>query len=251
MSTLSDADFYVVSATVIPVVFLAIVLEGGLWAWLTDRIIKSNQDAKFLVRAFVSLLQAFGILVVVAATISEILALLVLLNQQSNSTIAHIVFLSTAFLIALLGAVLVSRIPGVWVVHQGELSLALEEGEELRWQGVCAKLGLRFYPWLWGKLFLTNRRLVWMAPAELGLLGSPTMRILTDTITRPEETKESFWYPLIRLLPANGLLVFFPPKGRFMSVRTNNRHVHYFCVSQDGSELFAALESLTPTTTSE
>ena len=121
MSTLNDVDFYVVTATVIPVVFLAIVIEGGLWAWLTDTIIKSNRDASFLVRTFISLLQAFGLLVVVAATISEILALAVLLNQRSNPTIADLIFLSTVFLIALLGTVLVARIPGIWVVHHGEL----------------------------------------------------------------------------------------------------------------------------------
>lgn len=33
-----NADFYVTAASVIPVIFLGLILEGGLWDWIAGRI---------------------------------------------------------------------------------------------------------------------------------------------------------------------------------------------------------------------
>jgi len=100
-----SSDFYVTTATVIPVVFLALVLEGGLLEWISRRI-KASDVVTMPVRILVSMLQLFAVIVLLAGTVSEILALHVILRKQTTVNTENVIFYSTAFLIILLGITL-------------------------------------------------------------------------------------------------------------------------------------------------
>ena len=244
-----NADFYIATATIIPVIFLALILEGGLWAWIAGRISTGNVIT-MPVRIFVSILQLFAVAVLLAGTVSEILALSVLLHQSVNVITENIIYYSTIFLIVLLGITLLSKVPGVFVAGIGTISLDLEDEEELLWSGRCARLALTVFtvinisPWLWGRFFLTNKRVVWMTSKELGLAGAPTIKIdFTGEAGVGADAQSPGW---TRHLPSNSLgVVPRPPRGYFFNLITGNGKKYHFCTSVKESEFEKLMQLLT------
>ena len=111
-------------------------------------------------------LQYLAIAIIGFGTYGEFAALGALWWQHIGTINAHIVFYSTVALAILLGITLAAPIPGLLQVSRS-LELKLEDGESLLWSGACRRVvGGRFSPYRMGKLFLTNKRLVWLnAPA--------------------------------------------------------------------------------------
>jgi hypothetical protein len=111
-------------------------------------------------------LQYLAIAVIVCGTLGELAALYALWQQHSSTFISDVVFGCTASLVILLAITLAAPIPGLLRVTRS-LELKLEDGESLRWSGACRRfVGGRWVPLRFGKLFLTDKRLVWLnAPA--------------------------------------------------------------------------------------
>jgi hypothetical protein len=165
MQNLMNTNFYSVVATVIPVLLLGLALEAGLWRRIANTItttkVTSVRGSIIIVR-----LQLLAFLVILLGTYGELAALYALWRQHINTVNSWIVFIATASLVILLGITLAAQIPGLLRVTRS-LELMLESEESLRWSGDCRRfVGGRWTPLRFGKLFLTDRRLVWMnAPA--------------------------------------------------------------------------------------
>ena len=91
-----DADFYVVCATVIPVLFLAIAVQGDAYktllnAALRARITKSDDGWVYWLKAQIRgrMLQYFGWYIWCAGALGEGLALWVLYKVKSNHQIGR------------------------------------------------------------------------------------------------------------------------------------------------------------------
>jgi hypothetical protein len=225
------------------VVFLALVLEGGLWASIAERI-RSVGDATVPVRAFVSSLQLFAVLILLAGTVSEILALYALLKQQASQTTEDVIFYSTSFLVALLGLALAAKIPGFVVGKLSAISLQLDEGEVLRWSGRCARLVPRPRPWMWGKLFLTDKRMVWMTIKEFGLMAAARVEIQSGHLASINTNAESMLTRLSRHLPSTTILPYSIPKGYFFDAINDSGNKYRLCVKSDQEEIMQYLEPL-------
>ena len=160
-----NTNFYSVVATVIPVLLLGLALEAGLWRRIANTIMATKVTS---VRASIIIvrLQLLAILVILLGTYGELAALYALWRQHINTVNSWIIFIATASLVILLGIALAAQIPGLLQVTRS-LELRLENEESLRWSGACRRyVGGRWTPLRFGKLFLTDRRLVWMnAPA--------------------------------------------------------------------------------------
>jgi len=193
------------------------------------------------VRIFVSMLQMLAMLVLLAGVIGEILALHVLLRQHSGNITDNIIFYSTTFLIVLLGITLAARVPGVFIVDQQGISLNLEDEEELLWSGRCARLVFRPFPWLWGKLFLTNQRLVWMTTQENGLYAAPTIEIdLERTVEISNDSRLPGW---TKYLFSNSIPPF-PPYGQFFDMTVENGKMYHLCASVAEEEFERLIETM-------
>lgn len=197
-----NANFYVTAATVIPVIFLGLVLQGGLWAWLSRKI-KTLSGQPTRLGAAVSFFQFFALAILVANTIAEIVALHALQTGHSSATASGTVFWSAVFLIILLAISLATRIPGLVRTDLDAIKLDLEDDEELRWSGLVPRLprpivrtrkifGMRFEmtnpaPMSSGKMFITDRRLVWLPPGEMGLFGGRRVEIRAGEFARIDD----------------------------------------------------------------
>jgi len=222
-----NSDFYVTAASVIPIIFLGLILEGGLWDWIAGRI-RTGGSPTPMVRVFVSVLQVLAILILAAGSISEIIALFALLRQRASSSVGYAVFCSIVFLILMLGLVLAARIPGVFIVGSDGLTLELKEGEDLLWSCRTARLVFGPTPWLWGGLFVTDARIVWLTSRELGLLAAPTVEIQLEQLVQVDiETSRS---SAIRYLPSNSSFLYLPPVGIFVDVTDDAGRKYHFCV---------------------
>ena len=229
-----NSDFYVTAASVIPIIFLGLILEGGLWDWIAGRI-KSSGDLTLVIRVLVSVLQLLALLILVAGSLSEIIALLALLRQRASSGVGYVVFYSIVFLILMLGLVLAARIPGIFIVHSRALTLELEESETLLWSCHTARLVFGFMPWLWGKLFVTDKRIVWLTSSELGLFAAPTVELeLEQLIHVSVETTRS---SAIRYLPSNSYFVAWPPVGVFVDITDDAGRRYHFCVQAEPDQI--------------
>jgi hypothetical protein len=124
------ADFYVTEATVIPVIFLALVLQSGLWVRLGRRITRLSSQRTRL-GLTITVLQFFALAILVANTIAEIVALHALQTGHSGASASGTIFWSTVFLLILLAISLAARIPGLVWVNFDAIKLDLEDGEEL------------------------------------------------------------------------------------------------------------------------
>jgi hypothetical protein len=105
------------------------------------------------------------------------------------------------------------QIPGLFLITFNTIELRLLADEEVAWSGVCAR-STRF-PWLYntGKLFVTNKRLVWVMPKAAGLFAPPRVEISSRDLSTAREGKEKLpgrigqWYSSI-------LSNFFSPPAR-------------------------------------
>lgn len=223
----SSPDFYITAATIIPVLFLALVLEGGLWKWIQEQISDAT-DAPVVIRVFVSLLQFFAIFVLIAGALGEMTALYALWRADFSGTLSDIVFFTTALLVVLLTAELSLQIPGLFLITFSTIELRPLADEELTWSGVCAR-STRF-PWLYntGKLFVTDRRLVWVMPKAAGLFAPPRVEISSRDLSTVMEGKEKLpgrigqWY--------SGILsnFFSPPARRCLIVISKSGRKYSF-----------------------
>lgn len=240
-----NADFYVVTGTIIPVVFLAIILEGGLWAWISDRI-KTGSTITMPVRISVSLLQLLAAAILLAGTASEVLTLHVLLRQKASSATENMIFYSTVLLVILLGVVLAARVPGIFRVTSS-VSLQIEEEEEVRWSGRCARRVIVPYPWLWGVLFVTDRRIVWMTTREHGLFAPATTEIGFEDQAEIRIDPSIGW---TRYLPSNGPF-FFPPVGHFFDISVSSGKKYHFCAEVKKGEMEELIRLLIQTSSTD
>src|SRR5947209_2251684 len=112
-----NADFYVTAATVIPVLYLALAVEGSALAEITTRLNRSVKAmaalkpdtpprqlrlAAGLVGAYV--LMAVAGVIVVAGVAGEIAALLALYHRSATATAGKLVLLSMIALLAFIAA---------------------------------------------------------------------------------------------------------------------------------------------------
>lgn len=118
------------------------------------------------------------------------------------------------------------KLPGFWIVRTGTISIPLEDEEELLWTGSCLRLVPRITPWMWGKLFLTNERIVWMTNRELGLLAASTLEIELEYGT---EINVSIRSPRwAKHLPSSSF-VPFSHRGYYFDIAVGVRQRYYFC----------------------
>jgi hypothetical protein len=238
---LNNTDFNIAAATVIPVLFLALTLQGRLWAWIADRI-KASSNMTVLARMVVSLLQFFSIIILAAGSVSEMLAMYALWRQRTDSVIEGTIFFSMLFMIILLGVALASSVPGLFWTNPRTLSLELESGDEkIRWEGTAARLAVALVPWVGGKLFVTDRRLIWKTSSELGLFGARGVEIpskdLKDIAYQPEPQLHD---RLLRSPPVKFITITFLPGSipfnSFFKVTTKDGRSFNFGVLADDHE---------------
>jgi hypothetical protein len=232
-------DFYVVTATVIPVIFLALVLEGGLWAWITTQINAGNLDT-LPARLFVTLLQLLATIIVGAAVMSEILALDDLWRRHNNETHETIIFYSTALLVIALGVLLAAKIPGLITIGPASVNLQLEDDNEtLLWSGRCARMMNLILPWAWGSLYVTDKRFVWTASTEAGLGAASKIELRPDEIV----TIKGRVTALTRILPGRSLPPFLPPRC-ILTITIEGGINYRFAAEAKRDEIIRALELL-------
>ena len=101
-----DSDFYVVCATVIPVLFLALAVQGDAFKSLLDAALKARMTKpgdsrvrKLVAIARAKILQEVGYFIWLAGAIGECLALWVLYRDQEQPSDRLIVLWSTGFLV--------------------------------------------------------------------------------------------------------------------------------------------------------
>jgi hypothetical protein len=181
-SNTGNADLYITAATIIPVLFLGLALEGGLWRWIKEQASEAG-DPPIGMRVFVSLLQSFAVLILIAGTLGEITALYALWRRDFSNILGDVVFFTTALLVALLAAVLGLQVPGLFLVSLKAIDLKLLHGERLRWSGICFRSTHLPWPYRGGKLFITDKRLVWATPKAAGLLGSPRVEVSSKDLS--------------------------------------------------------------------
>jgi len=228
-----NVDFYVTAATVIPVVFLGVALQGGLWAWIIE-MLSTSADTNQAMRRLIYLLPKLALFILLASTVGEVLALYALLQRHSDQLIDYIVFFSTVFLVILLGLSLGARIPGIVGASVNPLTLETEPSENLLWSGPSLQRtrGHR-RPWRLGKIFLTDRRLVWMTRKELDPLAVRPVEIDVDTLRGISWKKESTLSQLIRWPLSNAYL----PQGSYrMDLTADDGETYIFYVSSRGEQ---------------
>jgi|SRR5579863_3144574 len=254
-----NADFYVTAATVIPVIFLGLVLQGGMWAWLSRRI-KTLSGQPTRLGIAVSLLQLFALAVLVANTVAEIVALHALQTSHSSATASGTVFWSTVFLLILLAISLATRIPGLIRTDLDAIKLDLEDDEELQWSGLVSRLtrpigrtpeifGMRFgienpAPSVSGKMFLTDKRLVWLSPGEMGFLGGRRVEVRVGEFASVEEGRLTRLAQLGILLSGRFLHLLLTLLLSPIEVSTTNGNSYTFYVFADHAEIMPYLMAL-------
>lgn len=234
-----NGDFYVTTATVIPVVFLGVALQGGLWAWIIEMLSAGADTAKAM-RRLIYLLPKLALFILLAGTAGEVLALYALLQRRSDELIDYIVFFSTVFLVILLGLSLGARIPGIVGASVNPLTLETEPSENLLWSGPSLqRIGGRHRPWRLGKIFLTDRRLVWMTRKELDPLVAAPVEIDIDTLRAISRKKESALSQLIRWPLSNAYL----PQGSYrIDLTVDDGETYRFYVSSRGEQAMRHLQ---------
>jgi hypothetical protein len=218
----TEYNFYITAATVIPVIFLGLVLQGGFWTWIEERI-RTGGDATLFVRIYVFSLQLGSLLVVAAGTIGEIIALDVLMTGKTGTFQKLIVFYSTAALTAMLGLVLLAKVPGVTWTRFADLALVLDAGEELKYSPGVYVWTRRLSPWKAGKLFLTDKRVVWLTKRELGLSAAPRIEIRTTDLHSANIAVESLFLKLLRLTVGSNI-----PGGYCLTIVTIDHRSYKF-----------------------
>jgi hypothetical protein len=241
-SDTSSSDFYITAATIIPVLFLALVLEGGLWKWIQEQVSEAS-DPPIVIRIFVSLLQAFAVLVLIAGALGEITALYALWRTDFSSVLSDIVFSTTVLLVVFLAAELSLQIPGIFLVSLNKIELTLLADEKLRWSGICARSTRFPWPYTGGRLFVTDRRLVWTTPKAAGLLGAPRVEISSKELSMVMEGKDRPPPSLLEKVRSN----FFYQRGPHCIIAVSRSgHKYTFFLDDEYTETLRYLKKLLP-----
>jgi hypothetical protein len=122
-----DSDFYVTCATVIPVLYLALVVQGGTYDVMLKTALQAAAKSRKRQRdyAAANLLPATAYVTLVAAAIGEIAALGALFSESNVETTKVLIFVSVLILI---GAAMV--IPATrWFIAQAQTSDLLADSE--------------------------------------------------------------------------------------------------------------------------
>jgi hypothetical protein len=240
-SDTSSSDFYITAATIIPVLFLALVIEGGLWKWIQGQVSEAS-DPPIVIRIFVSLLQAFAVLVLIAGALGEVTALYALWRTDFSSVLSDIVFSTTVLLVVFLTVELSMQIPGIFLVSLNKVKLTRLADEKLRWSGMCVRSTRFPWPYTGGKLFVTNRRLVWTTPKAAGLLGAPRVEISSKDLSMVMEGKDK--PPSLReKLKSN---FFFLRGSHCIIVVSGSGHKYTFFLDDEYTETLRYLKKLLP-----
>jgi hypothetical protein len=244
-SSLSNSDFYVAAATVIPVVFLGLVLQGGLWEWISQQIITDRRPAVLsgsLSGSFVSALQIFALVILFGGTVGEIMALYVLWQQQAGSWVGYVVFISAAFLVALLGVTLAAKVPGILFYKSDEPVLRLEFREKILWSASCLQ-SPEMLPMakLKGRLFLTDARLVFMEYRSLTSPKPVSLEIRLDKLVSISESAtsliETMLIGFLAMLLDPMSFLKFKPRLSSIDIHTKVGNSYRFLVSvADGQD---------------
>lgn len=123
-----DSDFYVVCATVIPVLFLAVAVQGSAYRAVLDAALKvritnagDGWRRKLIARVRARILQHIGYAIWCAGALGELTALMVLYQGHEQNGTRGVVFLCTALL--------------VFTVAMGPLDSFIETRKKLdKWQ---------------------------------------------------------------------------------------------------------------------
>jgi hypothetical protein len=106
-----DSDFYVVCATIIPVLFLAAAIQGNAYTNVLEAAIKAAKTepgdrlgAKLYAFTLSRVLQFIGYCIWSAGAIGEFLALLTLYQGHEDTSSRPVVFLSTMLLVVTVAA---------------------------------------------------------------------------------------------------------------------------------------------------
>lgn len=240
----SSPDFFVTIATIIPVLFLALVLEGGLWKWIREQV-SDESDPSTGTRVFVSLLQFLAVFVLLAGALGEMTALYALWQEDYTGVLSDIAFWATALLVVLLTVELSLQVPGLLLLSFRSIDLRLLDGEELRWSGICARSTRIRVPYNTGKLFVTDKRLVWVTPKAAGLLGAPRVEIysgeLSEVIEGEEETPSR-----IRRWISDILSNILSPPPRHRLIVISSPHREYAFYPYEYAEALRSLRQLLP-----
>jgi hypothetical protein len=122
-----NADFYITAATVIPVLYLALTVQGTMFPWLVARLGKALEKMKGevgskakLVKLLGTLLGAYtamtaAALIITAGVVGEIVALLVLVHRHDSTAARQIVFDSTVGLLVFTAAGPIWALNTAWV----------------------------------------------------------------------------------------------------------------------------------------
>jgi hypothetical protein len=71
---------------------------------------------------------------------------------------------------------------------------------------------------MWGKLFLTDKRMVWMTVKEFGLMAAARVEIQSGHLAGINTNTESMLTRLSRHLPSTTIFPYSIPKGYFFDV---------------------------------
>lgn len=242
-SDLKNADFYVAAATVIPVIFVAVILDAGFRAWIAKKITTEKNTIKVIDKTLVAAWQLSAVLVLLVGAIGEVLALYALWQVHAGPIIGDIVFSSTVFLIILLCLSLAAGIPGLFLISLRELTLTVEDDENYLWSGVCLRLVSGGVPWRGGALFLTNKRLVWMTTRQMAFLAVPRIEIPAGKLKRSYVERESIKSALLRSLASH---VLYLHRGYRLTISVADGNSHSFTICTSNDKFMEALQSLGP-----
>jgi hypothetical protein len=220
------SNFYIVVATVIPVVFLGLVLQGGFWDWIEKKI-KTGGYATLRTRILVPFLQLASLVVVCLGTASEIISLDVLMTGENSQVKDQFVFYSAAALIVMLGIVLLAKIPGIFWIGFGDVALAAEADEEIKSNLSVYRWVKGPWPWRTGVLFMTNKRVVWLTKRELGLEAASEIEITITDLREANYYTEPLWSKMIRVLVLSTI-----PGGYWLNIVNSDGESYRFALSE-------------------
>lgn len=116
-----NADFYVTCATVIPVLFLGMVVQGGSYAEMLSSALETAQKhpGRILYTAAPQLLPSVAYLALLSGLLGEFFAILALFQRSANPTVADLVLFMTVFLMVVAAAGPTQRLANVMITIEG------------------------------------------------------------------------------------------------------------------------------------
>jgi hypothetical protein len=155
---------------------------------------------------------------------------------------------------------LATRIPGLVRTDLDAIKLDLEDDEELQWSGLASRLtrpivrtrkifGVRLEmanpaPTVSGKMFVTDKRLVWLAPGEMGYLGGRRVEIRAGEFASVDERRLTRLSQLGILLSGRVLHLLLTLLLSPIEVSSTKGDSYTFYVLADRAELLPYLTAL-------